>query len=469
MKSSNFVRNLMYAFGAQAISLALSLLMALVVPKLLGIEDYSFWQLFIFYCGYSGILHFGLIDGVYLKYGGKKFTDLDFSLMGSQFFLFTGFQIIIALMIIITAKEYIFEVDRLYVVYGTLAYMIIYNASAFLGYIFQAVNETNKYSLSVMVDRIFFIIIVIVAMLNKNLDFEFFINFYILSKALALIYCLYVGKDILLARKRFNIAVLKEMLDNITIGSKLLIANIAGALILGVGRLVIDNVWGVTTFGRFSFALSLTNFFLLFISQVSMVLFPALRQIDKEQLKFLYIDMRRGLSIFLPVIFILYIPIKLVLEIWLPKYQDSLEYMALLLPLCIFDGKMQMLCNTYFKVLRKESLLLLINVITFVCSLLLCSFGAYVLHDIQSVIVFMVIAIALRSIFSEVYLANLMQLSIFKEVGLEIIIITIFILSALYLNDFYTLGIMFFSYLVYLLLNKAAVIEITSKVKKLLN
>ena len=49
---------------------------------------------------------------------------------------------------------------------------------------------------------------------------------------------------------------------------------------------------------------------------------------------------------------------------WLPQYAESLRYMVILLPICIFDGKMSLLCNTYLKVLRKERQLFYFNLIS---------------------------------------------------------------------------------------------------------
>lgn len=71
-EKSAFIKNILYAFLAQGIALFLSVLMSLIVPKILGVEQYSYWQLFIFYTGYVGFFHFGLNDGVYLRLGGQK-------------------------------------------------------------------------------------------------------------------------------------------------------------------------------------------------------------------------------------------------------------------------------------------------------------------------------------------------------------------------------------------------------------
>ena len=68
-KRNSVILNIIYAIGAQALSMLLSILMALFLPKVLGIREYSYWQLFIFYISYAGFFHLGLNDGVYLKQG----------------------------------------------------------------------------------------------------------------------------------------------------------------------------------------------------------------------------------------------------------------------------------------------------------------------------------------------------------------------------------------------------------------
>ena len=46
--------NLLYSFFAQGISMCLSIMMSLLIPKMLGIEDFGYWQLFLFYINYVG-------------------------------------------------------------------------------------------------------------------------------------------------------------------------------------------------------------------------------------------------------------------------------------------------------------------------------------------------------------------------------------------------------------------------------
>ena len=427
-QKQSFLGNLIYAFGAQVISLILSILMSLIVPKLLGVDDYSYWQLFVFYIGYVGFSHFGLTDGIYLRIGGKDYRELDFSKYKTQLILSTLIQLLIAAVSLSIFSFCGLESNRIIVIIWTFIYMLVYNATGYFGYIFQAVNETKKYSISVMIDKALFIILVMIAIIVRTFDFRYFIMGYTASKFIALIYCCVCGKNIIFAQFHVTKDVIWDMILSITVGAKLLFANIASSLIIGIGRQIIDLVWGITAFGKFSFSLSLTSFFLQFIGQVSIVLFPALRQTSSDKQNEIYSKLRDLLGIFLPVIFIAYYPIKVIIGAWLPEYKESLTYIAILLPLCTYDGKMQMLCNTYFKVLRKENFLLMINIVTTLVSMATCSFAAYVLDNIPLVVYAMVFSIAFRSIVSEVYLAKLLNKRIAKNIVMETGLVLLFLI-----------------------------------------
>ena len=377
------LRNIIYAFAAQGISLLLSILTSLILPKFFDKANYGYWSLFLFYTGYTGFFHFGLNDGVYLKIGGTEYEDMDKKLLGGQFWFGALFQSVIAIGIVLWAVLSGNGVDTEFVFIMTAVYMLLYNLTLYLGCVFQAANETRLYSLSVMIDKIVFMVSILALFIVKSSDYKTYVWLYMSAKLCAMLYCVYKGREIVFAGRMAFGTVAREALDSIRIGINLTIANIAGNLILGGGRFIIDRYWGIEDFGEVSFSLTLTNFFLLFVSQISMVLFPALRQIDEKRQKSLFEMSKHVLNVMLPIVFLVYIPAKEILKLWLPQYEVSLAYMAILLPMCIFDGKMNLVCATYFKVLRKERFLLYVNIFSMALSVVLSIVGAYDLHSID--------------------------------------------------------------------------------------
>lgn len=467
--SKDFIKNTIYAFGAQFITLALSLLMSLFVPKILGVEEFGYWQLFLFYSTYVGFFHFGLTDGVYLRLGGQKYEELNSRWVSSQFWILCVIQIIFTFGIILVQGLIPMEVERQTAIRLVAVYMITANLTWYIGYVFQAVNCMKNYAISVIIDRAVFLVIVIIGLFINGLKASFFIYSYVITKFLALIYLLIKSNDII----RFEILPIKQTLNeawnSIKIGINLTISSVSSIFTLGIGRFIVDLLWGIEAFGKFSFSLSLTNFFLTFISQVSLVLFPTLRRVDKKQMHDFYNTSRRILSIILPLILVAYIPIKLIVGLWLPQYLESLRYLAILLPLCIFDGKMQMLCNTFFKVLRKERFLLYINLLSMLISILFAVIGGFLIKNINFILIGMVISITFRSIISEIYIEKIFDQDInnlIKSLILEVIMICIFMFVSWNLPDLTSFNIMIFTYIVYIYINKNDIIFVKNRFKK---
>ena len=456
-EKSQFIKNLFAAFLAQGISLLVSVFMSFIIPKILGVTQYSYWQLFIFYSGYVGFFHFGFNDGLYLRLGGKKFEELDYDNIGTQFKLFFFIQCFISLTVIAMSNLSISNPERRFIWITTGIYLLLNNLTLCLGFLFQAINQTKIFSVSTILDRVF-VLFSIVALLWQGQDsFKPFIIGYMVSKFISLVYCVWMARKIVFARLVHIHTALTEMWLNVSVGINLTIANIMSMLILGIGRGIVDDIWGIESFGKISFSLSLTNFFLLFIQQVSMVLFPTLRRTGEAQQKKIYNKLRVYLGLFLPAVFITYFPLKLFVGWWLPQYSESLKYLALLLPLCTFDGKMQMLCNTYLKVLRQEKKLLQFNVYAFVISLGLCSFSGYVLHSLTGIVISMVLAIMFRSIVSELFLAKEIGIQILGLMIQEVFMVLAFLGSIWFFHEAIAFGFTGLAYGIYLFLNRKGV------------
>lgn len=441
-------KNVLYSFSAQAIALILSTTRVLLIPKAIGIEEYSYWQLYLFWIGYVGFFHFGFNDGILLKYGGEKYNDLDKELFRSQFITLFVSQFLIAIAIIVFFELHSTEEERLFISYTVALTLIINNLSGFFWCILQSTNRFREYTRAITIDKFLFLLCVILLLVLNVKNFKIYIITYLFTIFFSLAYTIYTCKDLVVGKlSTFSIS-LKEAYSNISVGIKLMIANIASMLILGSGRFIIDRIWGITTFGKISFSLSITSMVLLFINAISIVLFPTLRQIPRERLSDTYVILRTVLMTLLTGILIFYIPIQYLLNLWLPQYSESLEYLAILFPLCIFEGKMQMLISTYLKVARKESMLLMINLLSVIISVLLCVFSALIFRSITLVVISMVIGTAIRCLIAELYLLKFLNLSFIGNFIDEIILGGIFIVSTWYLDGLLGLAIYLFAYIV---------------------
>ena len=423
----------MVAFLAQGASMLISVIQSLIIPKVLSIDEFSYWQLFIFYIGYVGFFHLGLNDGVYLLKGGEGREAIDKSSVNSQFLFSVAFQSLFAITVIIAAAMGEIESSRFFVVVCTGVYLVVQNAASYFMFVLQAMNETRISSYSTIVARFSFLIPLCILIFMRISTFQSIVIAYIGSALLQLAYCAWYCRDILTSSFSGWIQAARESIASIRVGMKLMIANIAGQLILGVVRLIVDAAWGIEAFGKLSFALSLVNFFLAFVSQAAMVLFPALRQSDEVEIRSFYQASRDVLGILFPIIYLFYFPMVWLLSMWLPAYTESFLYFIWLIPICVFDSKMNITCTTLFKVRREESLLLSINIFTAAICTVMILFSVYYLNSIEAAIASTTAAIIGRSMYSERVVSSALGTDI-DDVSLWEIALTIaFIAMALLL------------------------------------
>ena len=427
-----FKSNLMFALISQGTSTSLSILISLILPKMLGVQEFAYWQLFIFYSGYVGFFHFGLSDGLYLKYGGTNIDDMNKPLIGSQLRLMVMWQILISVITLIVIPFYVDDAERLFVWAMTAIYLVVANATWCLGYVFQAANETKIYSVGMIISKALFLFVMIITVLMKCYDFKLYVMYYVGAQTIAMIYSVVKGWSFVSGKWVPLKENIHEISDNISIGINLTFSNISSSLILGFGRGFVDSHWDISAFGVFSLAISLVNFILQYITQISMVMFPALRQTSSDTRNDIYKILRDSIGIVLCGVLVFYVPMRMILTWWLPQYAESLRYLGIIIPICVFDGKMQMIYNTYLKVLRKEKSLLFINLISCILSLVFCFVLTAINEMVLMAVIAIIIAIAVRSIIASIYLSKIMQLKHEKNLFLEIVLVLIFILINYY-------------------------------------
>lgn len=419
-------KNLSFGLCAQTTSLVSNIAMSFIVSKALGFKAYAYWQLFIFYAGYVCFFHLGLPDGIYLKEGGKNINELNSEEIAGQLQIMIIFHLFLGAFIIIFSFLFVKDNNRKTVLVFIAYYLVMVNINNYLGMVCQSVNLAITYSKSVLIDRIFFVFFLLILISMRAKKFEYYIGLYCMSRTIATIYSIKKNKRFLCTRCNYDKVLILRLKENIKIGSNLMLSVIASSLVLGSGRLLIDKRWGIEEFGIFSFALTLSNFLLQFINQISIVLFPALRTMKSSQLGEMYTKLEKGLSLILELLPIVVWPMIVFINMWLPQYAASLEYFIFLLPICIYDGKTQMIFVTYLKVLRKEKELLKFNIITLLYSFFMSFIGAYVFNNIYIVIFSMVSSVVFRSIVMEVYISKLVAVKLDSINFIKIVSLLVF-------------------------------------------
>ena len=409
-------RNIRSSFIAQLSSIFVSIGMGLILPRFLSVEDYGYWQLFVIYSVCFELLLLGVPNGFFLKNAGR--VNSDYSYLKSALITLIVINIAVSIIVILfTDKE---ELEA-FVYYWIGIAIVIVNSGTFFSYILRSEND-------VRFDCTATILLNISIVAGFSTLFYFNINniylvieIYVLSFVIRDVLLFWRKRVLFCAKTVFTNAFLKDLISDIKMGIKALLIDYTNILMFGICRLICKSDMGVIIFSMLSFALSLVMLAINFVNQVGLSILPALRQLDENSIIDSYIKFRNFTSNLFLTLMITYKPANFVLSLWLPKYADSFVFILILFPLIIYDGKMQTVFSLFLKLLRKETLLLKINMIYLFSSVTIYYLFIYLTHDIKYLIFSILIMSIVRSTIVEFLISKLIKVANFqRKIFLEI-------------------------------------------------
>lgn len=467
-KVISFVKNFSYTVISNLFSLITSTILIVIIPRFVSIEDYGYWQLYIFYSSFISYMSLGLTDGAYLRYGGREYKDLYKPIFVSQYWFLVVFSIVMNFSITVIYGLNSMDPNKSVVVFLACLTGVIIVPMSLLTFMLQATNRIKEYSITTIFQRVIYILLVILLLITGGDKFEYIILSDLLSKLISLCYICLICRELVFGKLESLKVSTQEIWVNISVGSKLLFANLASLLIIGIVRYCIENRWGIEIFGKVSLAISISNMLMLFINAIGIVLFPTLRRTSEHRLPDIYKQMKTFISVPLIGILIIYYPVSAIISLWLPHYSDSLIYMALLFPMCIYESKMAMLINTYLKTLRKEKVMLIINLITVVMSLILTYINVFILNNLSLTVLTITVLFMIRSIIAELYIGRILNIEVSKDIILEVFMTIIFLVVVWNFKSSLGWIIYLIAFILYLFMKKDEVTSLLVKIKPLI-
>lgn len=424
-------KNVSLSILAQIISLAVAFVLNIIVPKFISEYEYAYWQTFSLYANYTGILHFGILDGIVLRYSQYDYEQLDKKAFRSQF------AVLLVLDSICTAAILFFSAclftdQYFYVGVFVAASVLTRNIIKYAVYSLQLTNRIRKYVTASIIQKVFYGIFVVLALLLGFRSFHWICLGELLGEVIAFVWTFTCNREIYIGKLDSLPATLRETKENLSAGIFLLISNWSAMVTIGAAKMIIQWRWDELVFGKVAFAFSVTSLFLTFVSAISVVLFPALKRMPENQLPEIYEKIRCVLSPILVCVLIFYYPGAFLIGIWLPKYAVSITYLGLLLPIIIYRTRVSLLTNNYLKAYRKERMLLAINLVTVILALGGGLAIASLLNNIDLMLVYTVLTFMGMSLMTERAVCKLIHKSFFKENLVEIAMTVAFIFSARY-------------------------------------
>jgi O-antigen/teichoic acid export membrane protein len=389
MNKRKLIKNFSYVFFSNGMSMSLSAVMGIVLPILFGsdFESYGYVQLYFLFVGYYYIFDLGLCSGIYLREGGKEYKELDKGSYSAQFLFLAVSQLVIAFCIAGFALLFIGDDNRKYIYIFVAVNIVIMQLRTMITELFQAINFMKEYSFIIMIGKFLNILVIFFAVVLGIRQYKSIILFFTICELISLIYAIIKCKNIIFSKPKGLSRVKNEIIENIKAGINMMLSGMSSMLMTGIIRISIEKQWNIETFAKVSVTLNISNMLMVFISAVSVVLYPEIKRIDKYKYLPIYNKMRAILMTFILGAICFYYPIRLLLMNLIPQYKESLIYAAILLPVCIYSSNMSMLIQTFMKVLRLEKKILLTNFVGFLSAVILTLVSVFWVKNINLAVV----------------------------------------------------------------------------------
>lgn len=428
---SSFLRGAAYTTFASAVNLLVNVAMVAILPLALSVDSYGYLQLYLLYATYVGILHFGLVDGVYLRLGGAHLTDLPKKTLTGELILLTLTQVLWGVAITLLTLRANLTPDRTFVLSAVAAVVAVTNIRFLFVYVLQATARFGAASASILADRLFLLAGVIGLYFVDALDLQSVIVLDVAGKALGALVALWACRRAFTFPPAAVREVWRQSLIDGSAGVRLLLANMASLLVIGIFRFGVEYRWDIATFGIVSLALALAGMFTVFFNAVSMVLFPYLRRLAPERLPSIHRAAGVLLSVATLSALVSFLPAWWFISTYLPEYQNAVTFLAILLPLIVFDGRVILLSNSFLKTIRAEGFMLRLNTITLGASVLLAGVSTILIPVVELAVWGVLLVIALRAWLAEYYLRGRLGTPLGTVLSQETVLVMVFVLSAL--------------------------------------
>lgn len=357
----SFIQDLFVVGIGNVFVLVASILVGLVVPKLMGVTNYGYYQIFTLYMTYTALLHVGFIDGILLEHGGQSYDEIDKGQFRLNTKFFSVFQAVISLIVIIIAVTFMQGIySFLFVMVGIDTFVT--NITKYYQFVSQCTMRFKEWSLRKVIQAALKIIVVVLLVVMHRLgrldtvSCQLFTSAIVVIDTLLLIWYVYTYREISFGvspslRSNWN-----SVLRYFKCGIALTVAFEISSLIFSLDRQFVSVLFETDTYGIYSFAYRLISMVTTVVGAASTVLFPDLKRKSKEQVISSFDTNMALMSIVVFAAMIGYYPLCRFINYFLSDYSQSLVYFRILFPGIALTSCISAIIFNYYKVLNKNLL-----------------------------------------------------------------------------------------------------------------
>lgn len=437
---------LIYSFG-QAFLLIFGFIQSLIIPKYLSTTDYGYWQLFLLCTTYIGILHFGFLDGILVRWAGKNLETFREEVHTAFKFILLEQGAIVSILVVIVK---LFDIPSKEIALSVLANAIVVNLLTFFIFTAQATKRFKLVSAANIVKGLLFLIFILLIFFSGYFSYSLLILATMVTGFIIVFLFMFYDRDCLFYGSNQAKSLLQYGKENIGIGIFVMLGNFIALIFATIDRLTVGSFFPITQFAVYTFAMTMCGLVTVFLQAVAQVFFPYLSGSSTEIRTKAYSLLKPTLVIFWAAVLAAYFPYSVWIKHYLPHYSESLPLMAILLCTVGFSGQINILHANFFKVNRKQRAYFVIAGISLIGAGFLNLLAVHLFGTLKAVAATAVISFGLWYLFNEAVLRHIIAIPV-KEVVKFALIISAYIgaflgayeLAETWIIGFCVYGIMF--------------------------
>lgn len=394
---------LIYSFG-QAVLLIFGFIQSLIIPKYLSTTDYGYWQLFLLYTTYVGILHLGFLDGILVRWAGKDIEALREEIPTTFRFILLEQGVIVAILIMIVG---LIDIPSQKIALAVLANAIIANLLTFFLFTAQATKRFKIVTAANTGRGLLFIIFILLIFFSGYLNYFSLILATMATGIIIVFMLVFHTRDCLFYHSTDRKSLLQYGKENIGVGIFVLLGNFTAITFATIDRLTVGSFFPITQFATYTFAMSMCSLATFFLQAVAQVFFPYLSGSGAETRTKAYGLLKPILVIFWAAVLAVYFPFSVWIKYYLPQYADSLPLMGILLCTIGFSGQINILHANFLKVYRKQRVYFVLAGISLIGAVVLNMLAISLFGTLRAVASMAVVSFSLWYILNELALMHL--------------------------------------------------------------
>lgn len=431
---NNKTKDFIYAVTANALNFLMGIVSGLLLPNYLTVDDYGYIKVFLLYITYVGIGHFGFLDGIYIRYGNYNYEDLPKRKFRTYFRFFMVFQTIGSIILVIITALFVKDSIKSGLLYLVAINMILMNATTYFAFIHQITRRFKTFSINTVLTKLLYILGCLALFAAHIYGYMHYVVLQTIVNLVVLIIYIYDNKELVLGKAEGFMENIKEIKENFKIGFLVMIGALMSLIILGMDRIIIDELFTHIEFTMYSFAYTLISLFYILLNSVTMVMYPYLTRAQEEKRGQAYGELKTIIVIFSGFTLFGFFILKFIVLNFLPKYVSSLPILLILTPTVLFNGQISILISNYYKVMKLTKDYTINNIVALILGLVTCVVSLIIYKSTISVAIATVAAFVLWVIYSDWFFIKKFKINLNRSRFIEAYIVIAFFISASFFN-----------------------------------